>query len=89
MWKDSIRNIVVIFQTTILRIVRFYVRCSAHFFAISFHKLFLASLPPHYFSFSPSHPSGVTKPLSLKLQEIPAFRDFRIRDPLYFVILFQ
>ena len=39
MWKDSIR-------TTILRIVRFYVRCSAHFFAISFHKLFLASLPP-------------------------------------------
>ena len=47
MWKDSIRNIVVIFQTTILRIARFYVRCSAHFFAISFHKLFLASLPPH------------------------------------------
>ena len=46
MWKDSIRNIVVIFQTTILRIARFYVRCSAHFFAISFHKLFLASLPP-------------------------------------------
>ena len=39
MWKDSIR-------TTILRIVRFYVRCLAHFFAISFHKLFLASLPP-------------------------------------------
>ena len=26
MWKDSIRNIVVIFQTTILRIVGFYVR---------------------------------------------------------------
>ena len=26
MWKHSIRNIVVIFQTTILRIVRFYVR---------------------------------------------------------------
>ena len=23
-----------------------HVRCSAHFFAISFHKLFLASLPP-------------------------------------------
>ena len=29
MWKDSIRNIVVIFQTTILRIVGFYVRRSA------------------------------------------------------------
>ena len=30
MWKDSIRNIVVIFQTTILRFVGFYVnRCSA------------------------------------------------------------
>ena len=29
MWKDSIRNIVVIFQTTILRIVGFYVRHSA------------------------------------------------------------
>jgi hypothetical protein len=26
MWKDVIRNIVVIFQTTILRIVGFYVR---------------------------------------------------------------
>ena len=30
MWKDSIRNIVVIFQTTILRIVGFYVRRSAN-----------------------------------------------------------
>ena len=30
MWKDSIRNIVVIFQTTILRIVGFYVRHSAN-----------------------------------------------------------
>ena len=30
MWKDSIRNIVVIFQTTILRLVGFYVRRSAH-----------------------------------------------------------
>ena len=29
MWKDSIRNIVVTFQTTILRIVGFYVRHSA------------------------------------------------------------
>ena len=29
MWKDSIRNIVVIFQTTILRIVGSYVRHSA------------------------------------------------------------
>ena len=25
----------------------------------------------------------------LSLQEIPAFRDFTIRDPLYFVIQFQ
>ena len=30
MFKDSIRNIVVIFQTTILRIVGFYVRRSAY-----------------------------------------------------------
>ena len=29
MWKDSIRNIVVIFQPNILRIVGFYVRLSA------------------------------------------------------------
>ena len=29
MWEDSIRNIVVIFQTNILRIVGFYVRRSA------------------------------------------------------------
>ena len=29
MWKDSIRNIVVIFQPIILRIVGFYVRHSA------------------------------------------------------------
>ena len=29
MWKDSVRNIVVIFQTNILRIVGFYVRHSA------------------------------------------------------------
>ena len=28
-WKDSVRNIVVIFQTNILRIVRFYARHSA------------------------------------------------------------
>ena len=28
MWKDSIRNIVLIFQTTILRIIGFYVRHS-------------------------------------------------------------
>ena len=32
MWKDSIRNIVVIFQTNILRIVGFYVRYSANAF---------------------------------------------------------
>jgi hypothetical protein len=30
MWKNSIRNIVVIFQTTILRIVGFYVRRSSN-----------------------------------------------------------
>ena len=30
MWKDSIRNIVVIFQPNILRIVGFYVRHSAY-----------------------------------------------------------
>jgi hypothetical protein len=30
MWKDSIRNIVIIFQTTILRFVGFYVRRSAN-----------------------------------------------------------
>ena len=29
MWKDSIKNIIVTFQTTILRIVGFYVRPSA------------------------------------------------------------
>ena len=28
-------------------------------------------------------------PNFLELREIPAFRDFTIRDPLYFVILFQ
>ena len=32
MWKDSIRNIVVIFQPNILRIVGFYVRHSAKVF---------------------------------------------------------
>ena len=32
MWKDSIRNIVVIFQPNILRIVGFYVRHSAYIF---------------------------------------------------------
>ena len=32
MWKDSIRNIVVIFQHNILRIVGFYVRHSANDF---------------------------------------------------------
>ena len=36
MWKDSIKNIVVIFQTTILRIVGFYVRHSAHVFVFKF-----------------------------------------------------
>ena len=32
MWKNSIRNIVVIFQPNILRIVGFYVRHSANIF---------------------------------------------------------
>ena len=41
MWKDSIRNIVVIFQTTILRIVGFYVRRSAKEYNI---RIFLTSL---------------------------------------------
>ena len=36
MWKDSIRNIVVIFQTNILRIVGFYVRHSANTFFTNF-----------------------------------------------------
>ena len=35
MWKDSIRNIVVIFQPNILRIVGFYVRHSANVFFIN------------------------------------------------------
>ena len=52
MWKDSIRNIVVIFQPNILRIVGFYVRHSAMIetstFAVSegislLHKLVLWS----------------------------------------------
>ena len=38
MWKDSIRNIVVIFQTTILRYVGFYVRRSAYVFEPIFVK---------------------------------------------------
>ena len=32
MWKDFYRNIVVIFQSTILIIVGFYVGCSAYIF---------------------------------------------------------
>ena len=35
MWKDSIRNIVVIFQPNILRIVGFYVRHSANMYISS------------------------------------------------------
>ena len=39
MWKDSIRNIVVIFQPNILRIVGFYVRHSANvYFKLSRKK---------------------------------------------------
>ena len=34
MWKDSVRNIVVIFQTNILRIVGFYVRHSASVYTV-------------------------------------------------------
>ena len=44
MWKDSIRNIVVIFQPNILRIVGFYVRHSAHDFLILWGKKSLFSL---------------------------------------------
>ena len=36
MWKDSIRNIVVIFQPNILRIVAFYVRHSAKEYTLKF-----------------------------------------------------
>ena len=39
MWKDSIRNIVVIFQTKILRIVVFYVRRSANVFALGINRV--------------------------------------------------
>ena len=35
MWKDSIRNSVVIFQPNILRIVGFYVRHSANAFFVT------------------------------------------------------
>ena len=49
MWKDYIRNIVVIFQTTILRIVGFYLRHSAsdlaHFFEEKGEKL--SDIKPH------------------------------------------
>ena len=41
MWKDSIRNIVVIFQTTILRIVGFYVRHSAYMLCDMWSRNFL------------------------------------------------
>ena len=39
MWKDSIRNIVVIFQPNILRIVGFYVRHSAIVYCSSLQDL--------------------------------------------------
>ena len=39
MWKDSIRNIVVIFQPNILRIVGFYVRHSATVISHFLHQL--------------------------------------------------
>ena len=39
MWKDSIRNIVVIFQPNILRIVGFYVRHSAIEFPLWWNKI--------------------------------------------------
>ena len=49
MWKDSIKNIVVIFQTTILRFVGFYVRHSAQVYSAFYfrqmaHKPGLTSL---------------------------------------------
>ena len=43
MWKHSIRNIIVILQTTILRIVGFYVRHSAIDFSVLLGK-FLGAL---------------------------------------------
>ena len=53
MWKDSIRNIVVIFQPNILRIIGFYVRHSATVFA-------------HFLMMEPTRlkmPFEITKPL--------------------------
>ena len=45
MWKDSIRNIVVIFQPNILRIVGFYVRHSASVFYILVPIIHLSLIP--------------------------------------------
>ena len=44
MWKDSIRNIVVIFQPNILKIVGLYVRHSAYMFQHPFFSLFQIEL---------------------------------------------
>ena len=43
MWKDSIRNIVVIFQPNILRIVGFYVRHSADVNSVIKYLIFASS----------------------------------------------
>ena len=50
MWKDSNRNIVVIFQPTILRSVGFYVRHSAIDAALNsiFHNLEFISQHVHF-----------------------------------------
>ena len=48
MWKDSIRNIVVIFQPDSLRIVGFYVRHSANMFGCLALMSFLASYQTVY-----------------------------------------
>ena len=45
MWKDSIRYIVVIFQTKILRNVRFYVRRSANDFVFVSYFLLITTCP--------------------------------------------
>ena len=45
MWKDSIRNIVVIFQTKILRNVGFYVRRSANDFVFVSYFLLITTCP--------------------------------------------
>ena len=49
-----------------------HVRCSAHFFAISFHKLFLASLPPQIPSpLPPTNPPSTLHTHTSPLHTLP------------------